>query len=310
MRWNDWVEFDTWADLILHKGGAKAPPGFTPVPNSRAGLWRKRVGAKWVYWHPESSRAPVAPEDNTAKREESLAAASAYLGKHSGSGGLGAMSAEEHVATARAALRHHEERLPDFLKRLTALSGEGASVKGRVKELHSALTKVAMKHREKTEAGKKTKYAHVGDLQDLTGARVIYNTTAEVMKTVKATRAAFEIVEEDDYVTTPKEGTGYRSFHMILKDADGTVRELQIRTQNMNAHADWCHDLYKPVTTEQRSFMANHRRRSRAWAYSVALADALAKRDQGEPNAPLPEPPPGLLRVFPHNLGVKPTRRT
>lgn len=37
--------------------GGKPPAGYVPVPGSKFGGWRKRVGSKWVYWYPSALMA-------------------------------------------------------------------------------------------------------------------------------------------------------------------------------------------------------------------------------------------------------------
>ena len=47
-------------------GGSHAPPGFAPVPNSRHGGYRKRHGASWVYWYPDSGVSSHGEDDHSA----------------------------------------------------------------------------------------------------------------------------------------------------------------------------------------------------------------------------------------------------
>lgn len=53
----------------------RPPPGFTPVPKSRKGGFRKRVGNRWVYWYPgQGTSTTPHPEESHLHEEPSAAA--------------------------------------------------------------------------------------------------------------------------------------------------------------------------------------------------------------------------------------------
>jgi len=140
---------------------------------------------------------------------------------------------EAQVEIARELRGRHQGSLPTKLSELKSMAPEGASVKGRVKELESAVEKVA----------RKPKYGTAKGLQDMTGARLIMDTIDQVKRTVNNIKAKYTIVEEDDYIESAKDG--YRSHHLIARDAEGLEFEIQVRTQNQNTWAEWAHPMYK-----------------------------------------------------------------
>lgn len=70
-------------------------------------------------------------------------------------------------------------------------------------------------------------------LSDLLGMRIVCAFTSDVYETAAWVRSRFEVLEEEDYYTSPKEN-GYRSYHMLVRtDYPGlspVTAEVQIRT--------------------------------------------------------------------------------
>jgi ppGpp synthetase/RelA/SpoT-type nucleotidyltranferase len=161
---------------------------------------------------------------------------------------------------------------------------DGAKVKGRVKEVKSALGKLV----------RKPKYKTADRLQDGTGMRVIAKDTKMLEQSIESLKKHYKVIESDDYVTTPLQGDkglGYRSFHAIIEDDDGLQKEIQLRTPNQNMHADWCHDVYKPVTPEQDAAMKQHA--DTIAQYARDMGNFFHKIDSGTkppPPPPCPEP--------------------
>lgn len=148
------------------------------------------------------------------------------------------------VDIARKIIGKHADSLDAKINALTEMAPQGAEVKGRVKELESAVGKIA----------RKPKYGTAEKLQDVTGTRVVMDTIDQVIETVNKIRAKYTIVEEDDYIGEALDG--YRSHHLIAKDENGLEFEIQVRTKNQNTWADWAHDMYKPVNPAQEKVMA------------------------------------------------------
>lgn len=199
------------------------------------------------------------------------------------------VSVEEHEKIGAAFLKKHEENLPKSINTLQGLMPEGTKVKGRVKELKSALGKLV----------RKPKYGTVDKLQDGTGMRVIAQDTATLEKSIAALKKNYKVISEDDYVSKPlggKEGLGYRSFHAIIEDTDGLQKEIQLRTPNQNTHADWCHDVYKPVNSDQEKAMMEHA--DTISAYARDMGDFFEKVDKNEKPGEQPPCPPPVKQYF------------
>jgi ppGpp synthetase/RelA/SpoT-type nucleotidyltranferase len=193
-------------------------------------------------------------------------------------------SVEDHVKIAEDFLGRHKANLEKSVSTLQGLMPDGAKVKGRVKEVKSALGKLV----------RKPKYKTADRLQDGTGMRVIAKDTKMLEQSIESLKKHYKVIESDDYVTTPLQGDkglGYRSFHAIIEDDDGLQKEIQLRTPNQNMHADWCHDVYKPVTPEQDAAMKQHA--DTIAQYARDMGNFFHKIDSGTkppPPPPCPEP--------------------
>lgn len=253
--------------------------------------------AKW-----KNIVATVAPADSkddgahdSPKKDEPKAAASSVGDSIPGladavkSGKLGSKTVEEHVAIGEKFLGEHAKNLSKSLSRLEGLMPEGVKVKGRVKTLESALGKLV----------RKPKYGTVDKLQDGTGMRVIAKDTAVLEKSIAALKKNYKVVAEDDYISKPlggETGLGYRSYHAIIEDEDGLQKEVQLRTPNQNTHADWCHDVYKPVNAEQERAMKENA--DEIAKYARDMGDFFEKVDKAEKPGSQPPCPPPVKQYF------------
>ncbi|WP_077315914.1 RelA/SpoT family protein [Basilea psittacipulmonis] len=102
-----------------------------------------------------------------------------------------------------------------------------AEVVGRAKHIYSIYNKMRNKH------------LNFEQLYDLQALRVIVDTESECYSVLSFvhTRWTPVIKEYDDYIARPKPN-GYRSLHTVIKDDDGFVYEVQIRTQEMHNFAE------------------------------------------------------------------------
>lgn len=87
------------------------------------------------------------------------------------------------------------------------------------------------------------------NVYDRLALRVVVEDQASCYRVLELIEAQHQVVrgERDDYIASPK-ANGYQSLHTVLRSADGTVVELQIRTHQMHAHAEWggaSHAAYK-----------------------------------------------------------------
>jgi GTP pyrophosphokinase len=111
----------------------------------------------------------------------------------------------------------------------TELLAQGieAHVQGRPKHIYSIVKKMR---------GKSLDFSHVFDIRAL---RVVVPSVPDCYAALSWVHIHFSpIVEEfDDYIARPKPN-GYRSLHTVVRDEQGRAIEIQIRTQDMHAHAE------------------------------------------------------------------------
>ena len=76
------------------------------------------------------------------------------------------------------------------------------------------------------------------------GGRIVCGFLSDVYETRDriATLPGYEVVEERDYIRHAKPN-GYRSYHMILRTAEGYLIEVQLRTISMDTWAALEHHL-------------------------------------------------------------------
>lgn len=204
-------------------------------------------GGKWadpqhtIPWHEETMRKPSTP----------------LWGKY---------SPKEHVAIARKMRQQHLTQLPKTLDEIRSVVGSTGKVKGRVKELASALGKIVRKGR---------RYESAAKLQDWTGTRVIHENVDQVKATVEKLRGVYKIVDEDNYIDKPL--GQYRSWHLIAETPEGLQFEIQVRTANQNTFADWAHHLYKPTNEVE----AAHQDDPEVRQYEKQISAYFWDRDNG-----------------------------
>ncbi len=139
---------------------------------------------------------------------------------------------------AQDVLSRHQAGERSAKERITGIASPAARVTVRTKTLESTLGKIA----------RKPKYSDPSLLEDVTGMRVVEPTIDGVKATVRRIKARFPVVAEDDYISRPREN--YRSHHLIIRDDDGLLKEVQVRTPNQDEFANWSHHVYKPPTKE------------------------------------------------------------
>jgi GTP pyrophosphokinase len=135
----------------------------------------------------------------------------------------------EREARAAAAVAELETVLSD--------AGVAAMVTGRPKHLYSIRRKMERDGRPFNE------------IFDLLGARVIVETVEDCYRALDAVHSAYDYLEERyrDYVARPKPNM-YQSLHTTVLIQTGDLLEVQIRTGEMHAVAEYgvaAHWLYK-----------------------------------------------------------------
>ncbi len=121
--------------------------------------------------------------------------------------------------------------IADVVRRLEASlaqAGIAARVSGRPKHIYSIWNKMRVKHLD------------FDQLSDLRALRVIVDDERACYAALALVHSLWTPVGEefDDYITRPKPN-GYRSLHTIVVDAQGRRFEIQIRTQEMHAFAEY-----------------------------------------------------------------------
>jgi len=120
--------------------------------------------------------------------------------------------------------------------------GISAQVQGRPKHIYSIIKKMR---------GKSLNFSQVRDLRAL---RVIVGTVEDCYRALSWVHAQMTPLDNefDDYIAKPK-SNGYQSLHTVVSDAPGRVVEIQIRTHEMHAHAEFgmaAHWAYKEAGTK------------------------------------------------------------
>lgn len=128
----------------------------------------------------------------------------------------------------------------DVISQALTAAGVTASVVGRQKHVYSVYRKMVARQ------------VQFDEIADLIGLRVVVNTPADCYASLGVLHSCFTPMPTRfrDYIALPKLGH-YRSLHTTLIDADGVVFEVQLRTWEMHAQAEFgvaAHWKYKANT--------------------------------------------------------------
>lgn len=161
-----------------------------------------------------------------------------------------------------------------------------AKVSGRVKSRKSMLGKL----------GKKRKYDTVDQLADISGTRVMTQNIVENEVAQEYVRQNFDVVKEQDRIQTPLEG--YRAIHFDIRNPDGTISEMQVRTANQDKWAEKFHDSVYKVEglppDQKAAVMANIEQLKQ---YGQQMSDYYYQSDLGRVT-PMPVCPPMVQQVI------------
>lgn len=180
------------------------------------------------------------------------------------------MTADQHIELGKEVIAAHKASFPEFKAKLANAAPPTARVLGRVKELDSLIGKLTRKP---------DLYKKATDLGDTTGTRIVCDSIDEVKSTVAKLKQQFEVVEEEDFIDQPNRN--YRSFHLNVRDADGQVKEIQVRTENQNTWAEWGHNIYKPMNAAQERALKTHK--DEINEYAEAISSYFYQQDLGQP---------------------------
>jgi GTP pyrophosphokinase len=119
------------------------------------------------------------------------------------------------------------ERMRAKLEADLNANGICATVSGRPKHIYSIVKKMR---------GKGLDFAHIYDVRAL---RIVVASVPECYAALSWVHSQFTPLAEefDDYIAKPKVN-GYQSLHTVVRDSEGQVSEIQIRTQAMHDHAE------------------------------------------------------------------------
>lgn len=253
-------------------------------PDGRFGGGSGPPGTKaWAEARAPQKAARDTPEQKMTAAKEGL---SKKLSESSGT--LANIGVDRHVEIAKDVQAKHASEFQHALSEIKAMAPADAKVKGRVKDVDSIVGKLERKS---------DKYVTAKSLQDTTGIRVVCKDLNGVKSTIaKLESSGLKVVEKDDYIDKPKEGSGYRSAHFIVESKSGLQKEIQIRTEDQNKHAEWAHDAYKPQNSEQRSYLSKNA--GAISKYSSAVSDHFHAKAEGKTGTQMPRPPKGLEKAF------------
>ena len=128
-------------------------------------------------------------------------------------------------------------RLRDDLQAGLSKQGILAQVQGRPKNIYSIVKKMR---------GKSLGFDQVHDLRAF---RIIVESVADCYSALSWVHSQMQAIDHefDDYIAKPK-NNGYQSLHTVVKDRQERILEIQIRTSEMHAHAEFgvaAHWAYK-----------------------------------------------------------------
>jgi len=139
--------------------------------------------------------------------------------------------------------------------------------------------------------GRKEKYDSVDQIKDVSAVRIVTNKLDDILVDggiVDQIKKLYDVVEQENYLDHPR--NGYRSYHLNVKNADGSLSEIQVRTKNQDDWAMWTYNiLYKPKAASVRDYVKEHQTEIQNYAEDVS--DALYGIDTGK-GAKMPDCPP------------------
>jgi len=194
------------------------------------------------------------------------------------------IKAEQQSIKAEKLQDKHYDRVQEVYNKLNDKFPK-VEVTARVKTTYSMLEKTARKPDE---------YPDVADVADVSALRTMCKDLKEIGDVSSYIRDNFDVVEEENYIQKSK--GGYRSIHMQIRDEDGLLSEIQIRTPNEEKWANWSHDnFYKPLDDDLKLFIESHY--TDIETYAERMSDYYYKKDNGE-EAEIPECPSEITVVL------------
>ncbi len=144
-------------------------------------------------------------------------------------------------------LEEMEATLSVFVQRVKELRSEMSS-ESELDPIEHILARIksdkSMRLKLRSRGLPETTEAALHQVHDAMGVRIVCGFLSDVYETRDriATLPGYEVVEERDYIRHAKPN-GYRSYHMILRTAEGYLIEVQLRTISMDTWAALEHHL-------------------------------------------------------------------
>jgi ppGpp synthetase/RelA/SpoT-type nucleotidyltranferase len=253
--------------------------------------WKKVKGTFGAHTPEEEAEIEV-------KKRQDLKDAIHRIGKFVAAGKLKkGVTVGGHIRIAKKALDEHKKRIGALKVALGSIAGDKGVVTGRVKTLASTLGKLT-----KVDPDGNAKYQTAEDMPDLTGTRIVVNTIGDVYGVVAAMqrqadkRGGIGIKKSEDKIEEPLGDVKYRSFHIDIRDKDGKIKELQVRTRRQNVAADWSHDQHKPFSPAQERVLKKYR--EKIVDYAAKVSDYFYSQDQGKDPGEPPKCPKVVSLYF------------
>lgn len=192
--------------------------------------------------------------------------------------------AEQQAIKAEKIQDQHYPRVKEVYNNLSN-EFPNVEITGRVKDTKSMIEKLARKPDE---------YKDVSEVKDVSALRTLCKDLKEVGSVASYIRENFDVADEDNYIQKPN--GGYRSIHMEIRDKNGLVSEIQVRTPNQNKWAIFFHDkFYKPIDDDLKAFVESHY--STIDDYAQRMSDYYFKQDNGE-DVEVPECPSEIIEMI------------
>lgn len=127
-----------------------------------------------------------------------------------------------------------------------------------------------------------------GEVEDLASVRLTLSSIPDEQAAVPRVKRLFTVRSEQDFIARPREGLGYRGYHLVVVD-QGQAVEVQLRTERQTRWADFVQEL-------THRLHAGAQPPAEARAYLRAMADYFAAQDgdasAGDVGGQPPEVPP------------------
>src|ERR671917_456280 len=178
------------------------------------------------------------------------------------------------VAARRADREAFINVTAEELKQHLAEAGVEAEVKGRVKHFYSIYNKMVRRNKEFNE------------IYDLAGLRIVVDNVRDCYGTLGVVHSAWKPIPGrfKDYIAMPKFNM-YQSLHTTVMSNEGKLLEIQIRTREMEATAEYgiaAHWMYKQNLRDGEAARLGWLKSMMEWQKETADAAEFMESLKGE----------------------------